>query len=92
MSKGNQEVKEELDEDNVENVDFSDMSLIVKSEIDDEDNEQEEEREEEEKIIDQEVADWLQDDGDIKLEDLENQNDFEDAKEVCFLVGERRLP
>lgn len=70
---------EESDSNKID--DMIDISMHVKSEVtDDGEND---EKQDAEKDVD--AADLLQNDGDIKLEDLEEQNDLDDNKEVGFV-------
>ena len=73
--------------------DVIDTSLTVKSEVtgdDDDDGEDDEkqdmEKDAEEKDAEESDADVLQNDGDIKLEDLEELNGVEDNKEVGLMM------
>lgn len=51
------------------------------------DNGNDDEKQDAEKDSVEDAADLLQDDGDIKLEDLEEQNDLDLSKEVvCFII------
>ena len=81
---GDEEMKQEpADEESDSNKidDMIDISMHVKSEVtDDGEND---EKQDAEKDVD--AADLLQNDGDIKLEDLEEQNDLDDNKEVGFV-------
>lgn len=67
--------------------DINDTSLTVKSEVagDDDDNNDDEKRDME-KDVEESDADVLQNDGDIKLEDLEELNGVEDNKEVGLMM------
>lgn len=67
--------------------DINDTSLTVKSEVagDDDDNNDDEKRDME-KDVGESDADVLQNDGDIKLEDLEELNGVEDNKEVGLMM------
>lgn len=70
---------EESDSNKID--DMIDISMHVKSEVtDDGEND---DKQDAEKDVD--AADLLQNDGDIKLEDLEEQNDLDDNKEVGFV-------
>ena len=80
-----EEVKEEsVDADESDSnklEDIIDTSLTVKSEVmGDEDDD--DEKQDTEKDVEESDADLLQNDGDIKLEDLEEPNGVEDNKEV----------
>ena len=64
-----------------------DTSLTVKSEVtggDDDDDD--DEKQDVEKDVEESDADLLQNDGDIKLEDLEELNGVEDNKEVGLMM------
>lgn len=67
--------------------DINDTSLTVKSEVagDDDDND-DDEKQDMEKDVEESDADVLQNDGDIKLEDLEELNGVEDNKEVGLMM------
>lgn len=65
--------------------DIIDTSLTVKSEVTGDDDDVEEKRDTE-KDVEESDADLLQNDGDIKLEDLEEPNGVEDNKEVCLIM------
>lgn len=67
--------------------DINDTSLTVKSEVagDDDDND-DDEKQDMEKDVEESDADMLQNDGDIKLEDLEELNGVEDNKEVGLMM------
>ena len=80
-----EEVKEEsVDADESDSnklEDIIDTSLTVKSEVmGDEDDD--DEKQDTEKDVEESDADLLQNDGDIKLEDVEEPNGVEDNKEV----------
>ena len=72
------DTEEEPDSNKME--DIINTSLHEKSE----DMDDTSEKQDSEKDVDQDVGDMLQNDGDIKLEDLEEQNDVDDNKEVGF--------
>ena len=55
------------------------------------DNGDNDEKQDADKDIEDDVIDLLQDDGDVKLEDLEEQNDLSDNKEVGY-IREQSLP
>lgn len=55
------------------------------------DNGDNDEKQDAEKDMEDDAVDLLQDDGDIKLEDLEEQNDLSDNKEVGY-IREQSLP
>lgn len=65
--------------------DIIDTSLTVKSEVIGDDDDVEE-KQDTEKDVEESDADLLQNDGDIKLEDLEEPNGVEDNKEVCLIM------
>lgn len=65
--------------------DIIDTSLTVKSEVTGDDDDVEE-KQDTEKDVEESDADLLQNDGDIKLEDLEEPNGVEDNKEVCLIM------
>lgn len=65
--------------------DIIDTSLTVKSEVTGDDDDVEE-KQDTEKDVKESDADLLQNDGDIKLEDLEEPNGVEDNKEVCLIM------
>lgn len=67
--------------------DINDTSLTVKSEVagDDDDND-DDEKQDMEKDVEESDADVLQNDGDIKLEDLEELNGVEDNREVGLMM------
>lgn len=65
--------------------DIIDTSLTVKSEVTGDDDDVEE-KQDIEKDVEESDADLLQNDGDIKLEDLEEPNGVEDNKEVCLIM------
>ena len=73
--------EEETDSNKVE--DMIESSEPLKSEL--VDNGDNDEKQDVEKDIEDDDVDLLQDDGDIKLEDLEEQNDLSDNKEVCYI-------
>ena len=73
--------EEETDSNKVE--DMIESSEPLKSEL--VDNGDNDEKQDAEKDIEDDDVDLLQDDGDIKLEDLEEQNDLSDNKEVCYI-------
>ena len=75
---------EESDSNKLE--DTIDTSLTVKSEVTGDDDDDEDEKQDMEKDVEESDADLLQNDGDIKLEDLEEPNGVEDNKEVCLIV------
>ena len=76
---------EESDSNKLE--DTIDTSLTVKSEVTgDDDDDDEDEKQDMEKDVEESDADLLQNDGDIKLEDLEEPNGVEDNKEVGLIV------
>ena len=66
--------------------DIIDTSLTVKSEVTGDDDYVDEEKTDMEKDVEESDADLLQNDGDIKLEDLEEPNGVEDSKEVCSMM------
>ena len=68
--------------------DINDTSLTVKSEVagDDDDDNNDDEKRDMEKDVEESDADVLQNDGDIKLEDLEELNGVEDNKEVGVMM------
>ena len=68
--------------------DINDTSLTVKSEVagDDDDDNNDDEKQDMEKDVEESDADVLQNDGDIKLEDLEELNGVEDNKEVGLMM------
>lgn len=68
--------------------DINDTSLTVKSEVagDDDDDNNDDEKRDMEKDVEESDADVLQNDGDIKLEDLEELNGVEDNKEVGLMM------
>ena len=59
-----------------------DTSLTVKSEVTGGDDDDDDVKQDVEKDVEESDADLLQNDGDIKLEDLEELNGVEDNKEV----------
>ena len=59
----------------------------MKSEVA-EDDDEDDEKQDTEKDVEEGDADTLQDDGDVKLEDLEEPNGVEDNKEVGFMYDE----
>ena len=73
---------EESDSNKLE--DTIDTSLTVKSEVTGDDDE--DEKQDMEKDVEESDADLLQNDGDIKLEDLEEPNGVEDNKEVGLIA------
>ena len=78
---------EESDSNKLEDV--IDTSLTVKSEVtgdDDDDDGEDDEKQDMEKDAEESDADVLQNDGDIKLEDLEELNGVEDNKEVGLMM------
>ena len=75
---------EESDSNKLE--DTIDTSLTVKSEVTGDDDDDEDEKQDMEKDVEESDADLLQNDGDIKLEDLEEPNGVEDNKEVGLIV------
>ena len=79
------DTEEEPDSNKME--DIINTSLHEKSE----DMDDTSEKQDSEKDVDQDVGDMLQNDGDIKLEDLEEQNDVDDNKEVGFFLNSSRL-
>lgn len=84
-----QEIKQEpVDTDESDSnklEDIIDTSLTVKSEVTGDDDDVEE-KQDTEKDVEESDADLLQNDGDIKLEDLEEPNGVEDNKEVCLIM------
>lgn len=80
-----QEPADDEDTDSNKLEDVMDTSLTEKSEVAGDD----EEKHDAEKDVEESDADLLQNDGDIKLEDLEVQNGAEDNKEVGFIMNER---
>ena len=80
------DTEEELDSNKIE--EEIDISVHWKSEItDDGENE---EKQDVEKDVEEDVADMLQNDVDIKLEDLEEENNLDEKKEVgfdCVIMG-----
>lgn len=82
-----EEVKQEPvgteDSDSNKLEDVIDTSLTVKSEVTGDD----EEKQDVEKDVEESDVDLLQNDGDIKLEDLEEQNKVEDNKEVGLITN-----
>jgi len=84
---GVEEVKQEsVDADESDSnklEDIIDTSLTVKSEVTgDEDEDDDDEKQDMEKDVEESDAEVLQNDGDIKLEDLEEPNGIEENKEV----------
>lgn len=73
---------EESDSNKLE--DTIDTSLTVKSEVTGDDDD-EDEKQDIEKDVEESDTDLLQNDGDIKLEDLEEPNGVEDNKEVGLI-------
>lgn len=63
-----------------------DTSLTVKSEGTGDDDDDDDEKQDVEKDVEESDADLLQNDGDIKLEDLEELNGVEDNKEVGLMM------
>lgn len=66
--------------------DINDTSLTVKSEVAGDDDNNDDEKRDMEKDVEESDADVLQNDGDIKLEDLEELNGVEDNKEVGLMM------
>lgn len=83
-----EEVKEESvdteESDSNKLGDTIDTSLTVKSEVTGDDDD-EDEKQDMEKDVEESDTDLLQNDGDIKLEDLEEPNGVEDNKEVGLI-------
>lgn len=84
---GDEEVKQEpVDTDESDSnklEDIIDTSLTVKSEVTGDDDD---EKQDTEKDVGESDADLLQNEGDIKLEDLEEPNELEDNKEVGLMM------
>lgn len=67
--------------------DIIDTSLTVKSEVTGDDDDDNDEKQDTEKDVEESDADLLQNDGDIKLEDLEELNGVEENKEVGLVIN-----
>ena len=79
-------VKSEVGDDNNDDGDDNDGDEVNDDDDDDDDDEEEEEEEEEkkdsEKDVEDDDGDLIPNEGDIKVEDLEEQNDLDNNKEV----------
>ena len=74
-------VKSEVGDDNNDNGDDNDGDE-VNDDDDDDDDEEEEEKKDSEKDVEEDDGDLIPNEGDIKVEDLEEQNDLDNNKEV----------
>ena len=78
-------VKSEVGDDNNDDGDDNDGDEVNDDDDDDDDDEEEEEEEEKkdsEKDVEEDDGDLIPNEGDIKVEDLEEQNDLDNNKEV----------
>ena len=74
-------VKSEVGDDNNDDGDDNDGDE-VNDDDDDDDDEEEEEKKDSEKDVEEDDGDLIPNEGDIKVEDLEEQNDLDNNKEV----------
>ena len=74
-------VKSEVGDDNNDGGDDNDGDE-VNDDDDDDDDEEEEEKKDSEKDVEEDDGDLIPNEGDIKVEDLEEQNDLDNNKEV----------
>ena len=77
-------VKSEVGDDNNDDGDDNDGDEVNDDDDDDDDDEEEEEEEKKdsEKDVEEDDGDLIPNEGDIKVEDLEEQNDLDNNKEV----------
>ena len=74
-------VKSEVGDDNNDDGDDNDGD-DVNDDDDDDDDDEEEEKKDSEKDVEEDDGDLIPNEGDIKVEDLEEQNDLDNNKEV----------
>ena len=74
-------VKSEIGDDNNDDGDDNDDDE-VNDDDDDDDDDEEEEKKDSEKDVEEDDGDLIPNEGDIKVEDLEEQNDLDNNKEV----------
>ena len=82
-------VKSEVGDDNNDGGDDNDGDE-VNDDDDDDDDEEEEEKKDSEKDVEEDDGDLIPNEGDIKVEDLEEQNDLDNNKEVG-IEGQKSL-
>ena len=75
-------VKSEVGDDNNDDGDDNDGDEVNDGDDDDDDEEEEEEKKDSEKDVEEDDGDLIPNEGDIKVEDLEEQNDLDNNKEV----------
>ena len=73
-------VKSEVGDDNNDDGDDNDGDEV--NDDDDDDDDEEEEKKDSEKDVEEDDGDLIPNEGDIKVEDLEEQNDLDNNKEV----------